>query len=74
MAVVHHETTTGLLNPVSEVARVAAGQGRRVVVDAMSALFGETLSSNILTTLDMKAVVEAFAASLREPGVAGSRG
>lgn len=43
VAVVHHETTTGLLNPVQEVARVAARVGRRVLVDAMSSLFGEPL-------------------------------
>jgi 2-aminoethylphosphonate-pyruvate transaminase len=43
VAVVHHETTTGLLNPVAEIARVAARHGRRLVVDAMSSLFGETL-------------------------------
>jgi len=44
VAIVHHETTTGLLNPVSEVARVAAREGRRVLVDAMSSLFGESLT------------------------------
>jgi 2-aminoethylphosphonate-pyruvate transaminase len=44
VAVVHHETTTGLLNPVSEVVRVAAREGRRVLVDAMSSLFGEPLT------------------------------
>ena len=43
VAVVHHETTTGLLNPVAEVARAAAAEGRRVIVDAMSSLFGEAL-------------------------------
>jgi 2-aminoethylphosphonate-pyruvate transaminase len=43
VAVVHHETTTGLLNPVADIARVAARHGRRLVVDAMSSLFGETL-------------------------------
>lgn len=43
VAVVHHETTTGLLNPVEEVAAVAARLGRRVIVDAMSSLFGERL-------------------------------
>ena len=43
VAVVHHETTTGLLNPVAEIARVAATEGRRVLVDAMSSLFGEPL-------------------------------
>jgi 2-aminoethylphosphonate-pyruvate transaminase len=41
VAVVHHETTTGLLNPVAEVVRVAASRGRRVIVDATSSLFGE---------------------------------
>jgi 2-aminoethylphosphonate-pyruvate transaminase len=43
VALVHHETTTGLLNPVAAVARAAAGAGRRVIVDAMSSLFGEPL-------------------------------
>ncbi|HEX5815740.1 MAG TPA: 2-aminoethylphosphonate--pyruvate transaminase [Methylomirabilota bacterium] len=43
VAVVHHETTTGLLNPVPDIARAAARHGRRLVVDAMSSLFGETL-------------------------------
>jgi len=43
VAVVHHETTTGVLNPVAEIARAAAAEGRRVLVDAMSSLFGEPL-------------------------------
>jgi 2-aminoethylphosphonate-pyruvate transaminase len=43
VAVVHHETTTGLLNPVEAVADAAAAAGRRVIVDAMSSLFGESL-------------------------------
>jgi 2-aminoethylphosphonate-pyruvate transaminase len=43
VAVVHHETTSGLLNPVEAVAEVAAAAGRRVIVDAMSSLFGEPL-------------------------------
>ena len=43
VAVVHHETTTGLLNPVEDVARVAARLGRRTLIDAMSSLFGERL-------------------------------
>jgi 2-aminoethylphosphonate-pyruvate transaminase len=41
VALVHHETTTGLLNPIADVARVAATRARRVLVDAMSSLFGE---------------------------------
>lgn len=37
VALAHCETTTGLLNPVPEVAAVAAARGRRLIVDAMSA-------------------------------------
>jgi 2-aminoethylphosphonate-pyruvate transaminase len=43
VALVHHETTTGLLNPVEAVADVTAAAGGRVIVDAMSSLFGEPL-------------------------------
>jgi 2-aminoethylphosphonate-pyruvate transaminase len=43
VALVHHETTTGLLNPVEAVVDVAASAGRRVIADAMSSLFGEPL-------------------------------
>jgi 2-aminoethylphosphonate-pyruvate transaminase len=43
VALVHHETTTGLLNPVGEVARTAARLDRRTIVDATSSLFGEPL-------------------------------
>jgi 2-aminoethylphosphonate-pyruvate transaminase len=43
VAVVHHETTTGILNPVAQIARVATRHGRSLIVDAMSSLFGETL-------------------------------
>jgi 2-aminoethylphosphonate-pyruvate transaminase len=43
VAVVHHETTTGLLNPVMDVARIAGRSSRRVLIDAMSSLFGERL-------------------------------
>lgn len=44
VAVVHHETTTGLLNPVEALADVAAAAGRRLIVDATSSLFGEPLN------------------------------
>lgn len=36
VALVHCETSTGLLNPIAELADVAHAAGRRVVVDAMS--------------------------------------
>lgn len=43
VAVVHHETTTGLLNPVHEIAAVAATRGIPVLVDAISSFGAEEL-------------------------------
>jgi 2-aminoethylphosphonate aminotransferase len=40
LAVVHHETTTGMLNPVEEICRVAHARGVEVIVDAMSSYAG----------------------------------
>jgi 2-aminoethylphosphonate-pyruvate transaminase len=37
VAVVSCETTSGILNPVAEIAEVVAARGRRLLVDAMSA-------------------------------------
>lgn len=37
VAVVHCETTSGVLNPIAEVAGVAARAGRRLLIDSMSA-------------------------------------
>jgi len=37
VAIVHCETTSGILNPVAEVAAVVVKHGRRLLVDAMSA-------------------------------------
>ena len=36
VALVHCETTTGLLNPLQEIAAVAAAEGRHLLLDAMS--------------------------------------
>jgi len=36
VAIVQCETTSGILNPVAEVARVVAARGRRLLIDAMS--------------------------------------
>jgi 2-aminoethylphosphonate-pyruvate transaminase len=36
VAVIHCETTTGLLNPLAEIAAVVAAAGRKLLVDAMS--------------------------------------
>jgi 2-aminoethylphosphonate-pyruvate transaminase len=43
VAIVHHETTTGLLNELPAIARVVRDAGRRLVVDGVSSLGGETL-------------------------------
>ena len=43
VAMVHHETTTGLLNPVKEIAEVVDSQNRVFIVDAVSSLAGETI-------------------------------
>lgn len=46
VAMIHCETTTGILNPLSEIARVVKSSGRRLIVDAMSS-FG-ALPINLL--------------------------
>ncbi len=40
VAVVHCETTTGMLNPVAEIGRVVKSHGRIFIVDAMSSFGG----------------------------------
>jgi len=37
VAVVHSETTSGILNPVEEIAQVVAARGRALLIDGMSA-------------------------------------
>ncbi|HEX7491183.1 MAG TPA: aminotransferase class V-fold PLP-dependent enzyme [Candidatus Limnocylindrales bacterium] len=51
VAIVHHETTTGLLNPVHKIAAIAADRGVRVIVDAISSLGAEELRPG--TEMDM---------------------
>ncbi len=41
VAVVHHETTTGLLNPIEAIADIVHHHERALIVDAVSALAGE---------------------------------
>jgi 2-aminoethylphosphonate-pyruvate transaminase len=45
VAVVHHETTTGLLNPLSEIAQIAEQGGARLFVDAVSSLGAHPVDS-----------------------------
>ncbi|ENE5170883.1 2-aminoethylphosphonate--pyruvate transaminase [Vibrio cholerae] len=40
VAIVHCETTTGMLNPIAEVAKLAKQHGKRVILDAMSSFGG----------------------------------
>jgi len=43
VAVVHHETSTGVLNPLEKIAAVARARGLLVVVDAVSSMGGVPL-------------------------------
>jgi 2-aminoethylphosphonate-pyruvate transaminase len=51
VVVVHCETTSGVLNPVEEIAAVTARRGRRLLVDAMSA-FGALPLNAAVTQYD----------------------
>jgi len=44
VAVVHSETTTGLVNPMAEIGRVVNERGRALIVDAVSSFGGLPLS------------------------------
>jgi 2-aminoethylphosphonate-pyruvate transaminase len=41
VAAVHHETTTGLLNPIRDLARVVQDAGRSLLLDSVSGMGGE---------------------------------
>ena len=43
VAVVHHETTTGLLNPVAQVGAIARRHGKLLLIDSISGLAGDAL-------------------------------
>jgi 2-aminoethylphosphonate-pyruvate transaminase len=43
LAMIHHETTTGILNPIAEVGRICADRGCRFIVDAISSYGGVPL-------------------------------
>lgn len=48
LALVHHETTTGLVNPVAPLARLARERGQLVVVDTVSGLGGEAIDLDLV--------------------------
>jgi len=67
VAVVHCETTSGILNPIQEIAQVVRGHDRRLIVDAMSS-FGAIPVS--VTQLDCDALVASSNKCLQGvPGV-----
>lgn len=43
VAAVHHETTTGLRNPIEDIGRVVADAGRVLLVDSISGLAGDPI-------------------------------
>jgi 2-aminoethylphosphonate-pyruvate transaminase len=45
LAVVHHETTTGLLSPLAQLGRLARIHQKLLIVDAVSALGGDALDA-----------------------------
>ncbi len=46
VALVHHETTTGLLNPVHEIGELVQKYKKRFLVDSISSLAGDALDFN----------------------------
>ena len=49
VAVVHCETTSGVLNPIAAVAEVVARQGRRLLIDSMSAFGALEVDARAIT-------------------------
>lgn len=43
LAMIHHETSMGVLNPVGEVAQIAHQYGAKIIVDTVSSLAGEDI-------------------------------
>lgn len=61
LAVIHHETSTGMLNPVPEIAAECHKRGVEVIVDAMSSYAGlpidmETLGADYLVSSSNKCI------------------
>lgn len=66
LAVVHHETTTGLLNPLDDLARAAERYGCRLFVDAVSSFGAHSIPSSCdVVCFNSNKCLESL------PGVAG---
>lgn len=48
VAIVHLETTTGILNPIEEIAQIVRERGCRFIVDAMSSFGGVPIDFSVL--------------------------
>lgn len=48
LAIVHHETTTGLINDLEEIAARARRHGKRLIVDSVSGLAGEPFDFRVI--------------------------
>lgn len=48
VALVHHETSTGMLNPLAAVGRLAKKYGKAVIVDGVSSLGAETVDFSLV--------------------------
>ena len=46
LAVVHHETSTGMINPIKEIGAIAKKAGRFLLIDGVSSLGGEEIDFN----------------------------
>jgi len=46
LAVVHHETSTGMINPIKEIGAIAKKAGRFLLIDGVSSLGGEEVDFN----------------------------
>lgn len=49
VAIVHCETTSGILNPIAEVSQVVAEAGRKLLIDSMSAFGALPVDANSVT-------------------------
>jgi 2-aminoethylphosphonate-pyruvate transaminase len=66
LAIVHHETTTGLLNPVDEIATLCATEGVQLFVDAVSSLGAHPIDPRVdVVCFNSSKCLESL------PGIAG---
>jgi 2-aminoethylphosphonate-pyruvate transaminase len=64
VGLIHCETSTGILNPLREIADVVAGHGRRLIVDAMSSFGALAIDAR---TMPFDAVIAASGKCIEGP-------